>query len=436
MATTLTLFCLAIDNQKDPIGNVFKVEVQSGGHVSDINDAIKVKKAPELDHLAADRLIVWTLSTLQRTNLPSSTISAAIEFPSDQNNRVGNVELLYPTTRLSRHWDHSPDDDYLHLIVQVPLVESPEKGQNVKLSDKVIEDIYETAMRLHKTLWKKPLGQIFPTINAPDLKKTYTYVPQVQLSNFQVENFGYDEKTLLFRDEYSIAFEEIKGKSRTRRKNNIGGIVITGHPGLGKTCFLLYLLFYCLSDGRPTALQIVPECFVLFTDSGPEVYSHVSIKLPDETLALADSNAENPLPCHSFLRASKKHDAFIVQTSSPDQRRYKAWSKEYHAPIYVMDCFTLTELVVLGMIHGFSVPLIKDHCKKWGPSARIMVNLMTNPEEICEHTDRVKDAALHFAKHFDEFTRLDKVRAMSISHTLFTIHPKGLPSEERSSAIG
>ncbi|KAI0299681.1 hypothetical protein B0F90DRAFT_602363 [Multifurca ochricompacta] len=253
------------------------------------------------------------------------------------------------------------------------------------------------------------------------------YVPQDQLSNLGVEHLGYNEKALLFRHEYSLALEEIEEQSKMRREYLSGGIIITGDPGLGKTCFLLYLLFHCLSNGRPTVFQFLPECFVLFTDSGAEVYSHRSIILPDETWALADSDAENPLPCHSFLRACKKHHAFIVQTSSPDQRRYRAWNDD--SKLYL-------SLSSLSMTHGFSVRLIKDHCKKWGPSARIMMNLMTDPGEIRGHTERVKDAALHFAKHFDDFTRQDKVNAMAISHTLFTIRPKGLPSEERSSAIG
>ncbi|KAI0299672.1 hypothetical protein B0F90DRAFT_1727700, partial [Multifurca ochricompacta] len=213
-----------------------------------------------------------------------------------------------------------------------------------------------------------------------------------------------------------------------------GRIIITGDPGLGKTCFLLYLLFYHLSKGLSTALQILPDSFVLFTDSGAEVYAHTFGRLPDETWALADSNVENPLSCHSFLRACRKHYAFIVQTSYPDVRRYKTWKKEYNAYGYVMDCFPLTESIALGIINGFDVQLIKDHCEKWGPSVRIMMALMTNPDQIPDHLRCVKTAAVDFADDFGKYK--NNINAMAVSHTVFTIRPESLSIKDRPSAIG
>ncbi|KAI0299665.1 hypothetical protein B0F90DRAFT_601243 [Multifurca ochricompacta] len=156
-------------------------------------------------------------------------------------------------------------------------------------------------------------------------------------------------------------------------------------------------------------------------------------QLPDETWALANSNAKNPLPCYSFLRACKLTNAFIVQTSYPDKRMYKTWSKEYTADVYAMDCFPLIELVALGMIHGFNVQLIKDHCDKWGLSARIMMTLLKEPGLIPEHTRRVKEAARHFIHHFGKHTY--DVNPSTVSHTLFTIRPEGLSSEYRPIAI-
>ncbi|KAI0293027.1 hypothetical protein B0F90DRAFT_189955 [Multifurca ochricompacta] len=202
----------------------------------------------------------------------------------------------------------------------------------------------------------------------------------------------------------------------------------------GKTCFLLYLLFHRLSKGLPTAFQILPDSFVLFTDSGAEVFAHRFGELPDGTWALADSNAKNPLPCNSFLDACGPRDAFIVQTSSPDEKRYKTWKKEYNAYGYVMDSFPLTELVALGMIHGFNDQLIKDHWEKWGPSARIMMTLMKNPELISQHTERVKDAVVDFVHNFSDY--VTNVNPKEVYHTLFTIRPKGLSLSYRPTPIG
>ncbi|KAI0290088.1 hypothetical protein B0F90DRAFT_667656 [Multifurca ochricompacta] len=343
----------------------------------------------------------------------------AIDFSST------NVQGLPSAEELFQHWENSPDRRHLHIIVQVPSVNTPE---SIK-----IDLVRGTADRLYCTLWKKPLESIWAPVVVPDPKKTYKYIPQDQLSKLGVKHLGYNEKALLFRDEYRLALNDIEEWSKTRREHDNGGVVIIGHPGLGKTCFLLYLLFHRLSKGLRTAFQILPDSFVLFTDSGAEVFAHRFGELPDGTWALADSNAKNPLPCNSFLDACGPRDAFIVQTSSPDEKRYKTWKKEYNAYGYVMDCFSLTESVALGMIHGFNDQLIKDHCEKWGPSARIMMTLLKKPGLIPEHMRCVKEAARHFIHHFGVHTY--NINPSPLSHTLFTIHPKGLSSEYRPIAI-
>ncbi|KAI0291201.1 hypothetical protein B0F90DRAFT_1824127 [Multifurca ochricompacta] len=166
-ATVLTLFCLAIaiDNQKDPIRDIFKLKIQLDDNASDIKDIIKAKMVPRLDHLLANELIIWKLLTPLHIDLEGSTISAvkntigAIDFPSAESDTAlrgnGTVQVLYPSTRLSRYWDDSPNEDHLHVIVQIPSVQRPEKRRRLDNNREYnIEQVFETAKDLHSTLWK------------------------------------------------------------------------------------------------------------------------------------------------------------------------------------------------------------------------------------------------------------------------------------------
>ncbi|KAI0295587.1 hypothetical protein B0F90DRAFT_1143902 [Multifurca ochricompacta] len=130
MAAALTLFCLAIDNQKAFIGDVFDVEIQANSLVSRLKDAIKVKMTPRLDNLAANELILWKLSTPLSIDPETSTISTVkktirdIDLPSAEDDKAGlgngTVQALYPTKRLSNYWNNIPNEDHLHLVIQVP----------------------------------------------------------------------------------------------------------------------------------------------------------------------------------------------------------------------------------------------------------------------------------------------------------------------------
>ncbi|KAI0294054.1 hypothetical protein B0F90DRAFT_1342542 [Multifurca ochricompacta] len=135
MATALTLFCLAIDNQKDFIGDVFDVEIQANSLVSRLKDAIKVKMAHQLGHVDANQLTLWKLSTPLCIDPETSTISTVKNtirktvLPSADAKEAGlgngTVQVLYPTKRLSNYWNNIPNEDHLHLVIQVPF-NSPE----------------------------------------------------------------------------------------------------------------------------------------------------------------------------------------------------------------------------------------------------------------------------------------------------------------------
>ena len=120
---------------------------------------------------------------------------------------------------------------------------------------------------------------------------------------------------------------------------------------LGKSCFLYYLLFRLLSEQKPVALQLFNH-FILFQDNsihrhGLKDYLH---DLPKGTWALADSNEHSGLPCSTFLDVTARKLAWIVQTTSPRQKIWKLWSDHHFADSFIMECFSIDEILALGWV--------------------------------------------------------------------------------------
>jgi hypothetical protein len=72
--------------------------------------------------------------------------------------------------------------------------------------------------------------------------------------------------------------------------------------------------------------------------------------LPPGTWALTDSNDRIKQPCNTFLDAAERKIAWIVQTTSPLEQRYKDWKKYNWADTFVMDCFSFDEMTALGLV--------------------------------------------------------------------------------------
>ena len=122
----------------------------------------------------------------------------------------------------------------------------------------------------------------------------------------------------------------------------------------GKTCFLFFLLLHRLTRGLPTAFQVDPDKFFLFTERGASVHgpsSDNSLSFPPNVWALADTKGSLLEPCQAFQYSlSRKQGTCLIQTSSPTKERWKAWSEQYGASRYIMACMSLDELAVLGLV--------------------------------------------------------------------------------------
>ncbi|KAI9454998.1 hypothetical protein BJY52DRAFT_1417649 [Lactarius psammicola] len=220
---------------------------------------------------------------------------------------------------------------------------------------------------------------------------------------------------LLVRPEYDVALGMLNEDHHTAQKCNCGGVVVNGQPGIGKSCFLYYLLLHRLNEMTLVALQL-PSYFVVFRDDG--VYRHPldanSDRLPEGTWALSDSNDEAEQPCTAFLTAARRQRAWIVQTAFPLEERWKKWQKYRNADTSVMNHISIQEITILGNILGLDVGNPRHIYEKWGPSARSCV--------------RVENAAQEFIKHAATTTMFDE---MKVSHLLFSIRPVKQCRDER-----
>ncbi|KAH9180197.1 hypothetical protein EDB89DRAFT_1900160 [Lactarius sanguifluus] len=208
------------------------------------------------------------------------------------------------------------------------------------------------------------------------------------------------------------------------KAHKCGGVVVTGQPGIGKSCFLYYLLFRLLSKKNPVALQRSGHFFV-FQEDGVSRYPLTAYpdNLPAGTWALSDSN-RTQLPCATFLEAASWGTAWIIQTTSPLEQRWQKWKTQRSADIFVMDYFPIEEMTVLGLVNlaptwvSFSLNLFE----RWGPSARTCLRLSRNPPAEREYEKAAEGAAKRFVK--DPDVERDDFDVTTITHILISVRPE------------
>ncbi|KAF8552965.1 hypothetical protein OG21DRAFT_1485803 [Imleria badia] len=179
---------------------------------------------------------------------------------------------------------------------------------------------------------------------------------------------------ILVREEYRIALHELETNDTYRY-----GAYITGQPGIGKTLFLAYALVARLGQQRTVAWQDTTgrQFYVLFRDTAT-FYS-----LADPTplydygplWALSDSNAGVQSPAPIFYSPD---DVRTIQTTSPKQSNWKAWSKYAGAVCYVMDIWSEEEIVDLAKLLNLDIERMTTLAKEWGGAPRSLLQFVRN----------------------------------------------------------
>ena len=129
-----------------------------------------------------------------------------------------------------------------------------------------------------------------------------------------------------------------------------------------------YSCFTCFYVSSPKG-SLLPynamNPFYLFSQNGVEMYDGKSTGLDfhfeEKIWCLSDSDQIGVSLislCPSFQRLSRQNRAYIVQTTSPADERWKCWSKECNAGLFIMQCVSEKEAKALRSVIVASILFI------------------------------------------------------------------------------
>ena len=98
-----------------------------------------------------------------------------------------------------------------------------------------------------------------------------------------------------------------------------------------------------------------PDCFFLFSEDGVTRHAKTQYTrlFPKITWALSDSNEIIEQPCAAFLDASQRGRTWVVQITSPLEKRWEKWQEQNSAGIFIMKYFSVEEITALGWVSWF-----------------------------------------------------------------------------------
>ncbi|KAH9001604.1 hypothetical protein EDB92DRAFT_1827712 [Lactarius akahatsu] len=270
------------------------------------------------------------------------------------------------------------------------------------------------AEKLHEKLWRVDYNVILEEISDGQ-GTTWKYVQERFIESSGMLALGFPERGgLLVRGEYQATWESFNNDIAKAHK--CGGVVVAGQPGIGKSCFLYYLLFRLLSKKNPVTFQRSGYFFVFQEDSVSRYpLTADPDNLPAGTWVLSDSNGR--LPCATFLEAASWGTSWIVQTTSPWEQRWKKWKTQRSADIFVMDYFTIEtieEMTVLGLVNWLPQGF---HSRSTPPYWN---TLGLNTSDLRRNYERW--AAKRFVK--DPDVERDDSDVKTITHMLFSVRPE------------
>jgi hypothetical protein len=220
----------------------------------------------------------------------------------------------------------------------------------------------EAGRALHDVSW----GQEYPVETVTFKHHTFRFYNRGELlSHFFPSAALRLESCILIRDEYRLAYEHFERLQVEAPSDDVPNFVLTGQPGIGafficclvtksagcyvfsgKTTFIVYALLRRLHRCQPTVVQFTESHFVLFDETGahrfPSSYAYCH-KIPSGAWALADSGQMLVEPGSALFR----DPVVLVQTTSPAARRWKEWTKQHSANLYLMQLWDPLEIEIL-----------------------------------------------------------------------------------------
>jgi len=224
----------------------------------------------------------------------------------------------------------------------------------------------------------------------------------VEPHEFQVLDFGSKcpilpnrTSKMLIRDEYEELWKYVEG-DRCNPRRWFGGVVFTGHPGIGKSFGIYFYLFQNLLVSHPIALQTDKNSFFLFVDSGVylvrftsntaiyDIQSHLrQLGCTEGMIALVDSSERSPSPAPIFL--DLRFPFYVIQATDPSPSRWKEWVKQSSATVLVSEPWSWAEIFICSSFSITPPPSaadLYDVFEKYGPVPKVCFHLVGDEREI------------------------------------------------------
>ncbi|GJJ67990.1 hypothetical protein EMPS_00336 [Entomortierella parvispora] len=116
LTNNLTLFCL-VEGDSTP----FPIKIELTSSIGELKDEIKLKKTPEFDDIAADRLTLW------RVSIPVAPLNERRSVSLKDFNSAAELD---PTDDVSDVFKETPPKKTIHVIVQPPSSIDTRSGDN------------------------------------------------------------------------------------------------------------------------------------------------------------------------------------------------------------------------------------------------------------------------------------------------------------------
>ncbi|KAJ8522957.1 hypothetical protein ONZ45_g511 [Pleurotus djamor] len=178
---------------------------------------------------------------------------------------------------------------------------------------------------------------------------------------------------LLILSQYPYFLERIKAIRTCKSR----GLVLIGHPGIGKSTFLLYLLIHHLFHKEPVIYS--RNGLTLYFSAQGVVSFNDLVALNDESLQCVPALVDDGPP-HPNLVISQP---FPIHATSPQLAKYGYWYKKRSATMLVMNPLTVDELFAICSLTAPNITRnqIKTLTSLYGYNKHIIQAALANGEQ-------------------------------------------------------
>ncbi|KZW02379.1 hypothetical protein EXIGLDRAFT_829274 [Exidia glandulosa HHB12029] len=204
-------------------------------------------------------------------------------------------------------------------------------------------------------------------------------------------------------------------------------LVINGHPGIGKSFFLLFLLMHRLQNCQPTAFQYHLTHYFLFDEKGGTALDASDIRL-ERCWALTDSNDEVKAPSGRFKSYAERN----ILASSP-KARWTNWLTQGEGSYTLMELPTMEEIVAIMHLRKALPSAVIRLVRTWGPCLRVVGQLSARPGDAALFSTKAKASAMALCASPAVLVPRDPDVLTSIGSTLLFVRPRRLDAAEPTS---